>query len=207
MRSILCYGDSNTWGYDPETGERFGRDERWPGVLQARLGDTAHVIEAGLSGRTSAFDDPFDSNLNGLTFLPVCLATHQPIDVVVVFLGTNDVFLPEGITAHYAAQGVGALVDGSARSEAGPRGEPPKTLVVVPPPFAPLGRWEPWSPHGEAESARFSEAFPRMAEEHPCALLDLRGVVDSSPIDGIHFDVPAHAGIGAAVAKALTDMH
>jgi len=206
MRSILCYGDSNTWGYDPETGERFGRDERWPGVLQARLGDTAHVIEAGLSGRTSAFDDPFDSNLNGLTFLPVCLATHQPIDVVVVFLGTNDVFLPEGITAHYAAQGVGALVDVIARSEAGPRGEPPKTLVVVPPPFAPLGSWEPWSPHGEAESARFSDAFRRMVEEHPCVLLDLRGVVDSSPIDGIHFDVPAHTGIGAAVAKALTDM-
>jgi lysophospholipase L1-like esterase len=206
MRSILCYGDSNTWGYDPETGERFGRDERWPGVLQARLGDTAHVIEAGLSGRTSAFDDPFDSNLNGLTFLPVCLATHQPIDVVVVFLGTNDVFLPEGITAHYAAQGVGALVDVIARSEAGPRGEPPKTLVVVPPPFAPLGTWEPWSPHGEAESARFSDAFRRMVEEHPCVLLDLRGVVDSSPIDGIHFDVPAHTGIGAAVAKALTDM-
>ena len=164
------------------------------------------MIEAGLSGRTSAFDDPFDSNLNGLTFLPVCLATHQPIDVVVVFLGTNDVFLPEGITAHYAAQGVGALVDVIARSEAGPRGEPPKTLVVVPPPFAPLGTWEPWSPHGEAESARFSDAFRRMVEEHPCVLLDLRGVVDSSPIDGIHFDVPAHTGIGAAVAKALTDM-
>ena len=150
MRSILCYGDSNTWGYDPETGERFGRDERWPGVLRARVGDTVDVIEAGLSGRTSAFDDPLDSNLNGLTFLPVCLATHQPIDVVVVFLGTNDVFLPAGITAHYAAQGVGALVDVIARSTAGPGGGPPKSLVVVPPPFAPLGKWEPWSPHGES---------------------------------------------------------
>jgi lysophospholipase L1-like esterase len=206
MRSILCYGDSNTWGYDPETGERFGRDERWPGVLRARVGDTVDVIEAGLSGRTSAFDDPLDSNLNGLTFLPVCLATHQPIDVVVVFLGTNDVFLPAGITAHYAAQGVGALVDVIARSTAGPGGGPPKSLVVVPPPFAPLGQWEPWSPHGEAESAQFSEAFQRMAEEHPCAVLDLRGLVESSPTDGIHFDVPAHAAIGAAVAGALADM-
>jgi len=206
MRSILCYGDSNTWGYDPETGERFGRDERWPGVLRARVGDTVDVIEAGLSGRTSAFDDPLDSNLNGLTFLPVCLATHQPIDVVVVFLGTNDVFLPAGITAHYAAQGVGALVDVIARSTAGPGGGPPKSLVVVPPPFAPLGKWEPWSPRGEAESARFSEAFQRMAEEHPCTVLDLCGLVESSLTDGIHFDVPAHAAIGAAVAGALADM-
>src|SRR6201988_772163 len=89
MQSVLCYGDSNTWGYTPETGTRFGRTERWPGILRATLGDGVEVIEEGLSGRTSAFDDPLDSDLNGLTFLPVCLATHQPIDVVVLFLGTN----------------------------------------------------------------------------------------------------------------------
>ena len=62
------------------------------------------MIEEGLNGRTSAFDDPLDPILNGKTFLPVCLATHAPIDVVVIMLGTNDVFLPQGITAHYAAE-------------------------------------------------------------------------------------------------------
>jgi lysophospholipase L1-like esterase len=206
MRSVLCYGDSNTWGHDPATGERFGRNDRWPGVLRAHLGDDVEVIEEGLSGRTSAYDDPLDSNLNGLTFLPVCLATHPPLDVVVLFLGTNDLFLPGGFTAQFAAQGVGALVDVVARSTVAPDGGPPKSLVVVPPPFAPLSELEPWSPHGVAESARFSEAFQRMTTEHPCPLLDLRGVVESSPIDGIHFDVPAHAAIGAAVADALADL-
>jgi len=58
----------------------------------------------------------------------------------------------------------------------------------------------------KAESARFSEAFQRMAEEHPCTVLDLCGLVESSLTDGIHFDVPAHAAIGAAVAGALADM-
>lgn len=206
MRSVLCYGDSNTWGYIPETGGRFGRTERWPGVLQARLGESVDVIEEGLSGRTSAFDDPLDPNLNGLTFLPICLATHHPIDVVVLFLGTNDVFLPAGITAHYAAQGVGALIDVIARSSAGPEEQPPTSLVVVPPPFAPLGQWEPWSPHGEAESLRFSEAFERMAAEHPCRLLDLAGIVESSPVDGVHFDATGHAAIAAAVAQALIEL-
>jgi lysophospholipase L1-like esterase len=207
MRSILCYGDSNTWGYDPETGERFGRDGRWPGVLRARVGADVEVIEEGLSGRTSAYNDPLDSNLNGLTFFPVCLATHLPLDVVALFLGTNDLFLPGGFTAQFAAQGVGALVDVVARSTAGRDGDPPKCLVVVPPPFAPLGELEPWSPHGVAESERFSEAFQRMAKEHPCRLLDLRGVVESSPVDGIHFDMPGHAAIGAAVADALTELN
>lgn len=207
VRSILCYGDSNTWGYDPATAERFGRHDRWPGVLRAQLGDDVDVVEAGLSGRTSAYTDPLDSNLNGLTFLPVCLATHEPLDVVVLFLGTNDLFLPGGFTAQFAAQGVGALVDVVARSTVGPDGGAPKSLVVVPPPFAPLGELEPWSPHGVAESARFSVAFQRMAKEHPCRLLDLHGIVESSPVDGIHFDVPGHAAIGAAVADALAALN
>ena len=95
-RTVLCFGDSNTWGYSPDDGERFAPDVRWPGVLAARLGDDWRVIEEGLNGRTSAFDDPLDPILNGKTFLPVCLATHAPIDVVVIMLGTNDVFLPAG---------------------------------------------------------------------------------------------------------------
>ena len=79
-RTILCFGDSNTWGYSPETGERFAPDVRWPGVLAARLGGRARVIEEGLNGRTSAYDGPLDPILNGKTFLPVCLATHAPIE-------------------------------------------------------------------------------------------------------------------------------
>ncbi len=204
MRTVLCYGDSNTWGYLPGGGERLGHDERWPGVLRTRLGDGTIVVEEGLSGRTSAYDDPHDPILNGLTFLPVCLATHAPIDDVVVLLGTNDLFLPGGLTAHFAAQGVGVLVDRILASTAGPGEKAPRVLAVTPPPYGPLGEDEAWSPHGREESERFSEAYRRMATERGCALLDLRGVVESSPVDGIHFDAAGHRAIGEAVAAALT---
>ena len=110
VTAILCYGDSNTWGYTASTQERMGRWERWPGVLQRELGDDVHVIEEGMNGRTTAFDRPFDLHRNGLTYLPVSLQTHAPLDAVVISLGTNDLFLP-GVNAHHAAVGAMTLVE------------------------------------------------------------------------------------------------
>jgi lysophospholipase L1-like esterase len=205
MQTVLCYGDSNTWGYDPTSGNRFAADVRWPGVLRAQLGGDWWVIEEGLNGRTTIYDDPADRDRNGLTHLSVSLASHAPFEVIVLFLGTNDVFLPQPVSAHYAAQGVGVLVDMVAASGAGPDSSAPRTFVVVQPPFAPLGRWEPWSPHGVEESERFSDAYRLMASEHPCTLVDLRGVVTPSPLDGVHFDAAGHAAIAAAVAAAVTE--
>ena len=110
MTAILCYGDSNTWGYQASTQERLGRWDRWPGVLQRELGDDVHVIEEGQNGRTTVFDVPFEPNRNGLTFLPVALQTHAPLDVVVIDLATNDLFLP-GVNAYHAAHGAMKLAE------------------------------------------------------------------------------------------------
>ncbi len=202
-RTVLCFGDSNTWGYSPDDGERFAPDVRWPGVLAAGLGGDWRVIEEGLNGRTSAFDDPLDPILNGKTFLPVCLATHAPIDVVVIMLGTNDVFLPQGVTAHYAAAGVGVLADMVLASVAGPGGAAPAVLVVVPPPLAPMIEFDPAGPTALAQSRLFSEAFRLMTAERGLSLVDLAGVVESSPVDGVHFDPAGHQAIGDTVAAAL----
>lgn len=202
-RTVLCFGDSNTWGYSPDDGERFAPDVRWPGVLAASLGDGWRVVEEGLNGRTSAFDDPLDPILNGKTFLPVCLATHAPIDVVVIMLGTNDVFLPQGITAHYAAEGVGVLADMVRAAVAGPGGAAPAVLVVAPPPLAPMIEFDPAGPTALAQSRLFSDTFRLMCSERGLTLVDLNGVVESSPVDGVHFDPAGHRAIGAAVAAAL----
>ena len=90
MRRILCFGDSNTWGYDPATGERFDEQTRWTGVLQAALGGDYTVIEEGLNGRTTVWDDPIEGHKNGHEYLVPCLETHRPLDLVVLMLGTND---------------------------------------------------------------------------------------------------------------------
>lgn len=212
MTAILCYGDSNTWGYQASTAERLGRWERWPGVLQRELGDDVHVIEEGQNGRTTVFDVPFEADRNGLTHLPVSLQTHHPLDLVVIDLGTNDLFLP-GVNAYHAARGAIKLAEVVLASDAGRADGAPLVLVVVPPPFAPLGQWDQAAaPGAEAESKRLSRAFVDAAaalkEEDGITipLLDLRDHVTSSPIDGIHFEADGHRSIGTAVAATLREM-
>ena len=90
MKRILCYGDSNTWGYTPITGVRYDEHTRWTGRLQDVLGEDYCVQEEGLNARTSAFDDPFKPYLNGKDMLEGILVSAKPLDVLVISLGTND---------------------------------------------------------------------------------------------------------------------
>src|SRR5512143_1112361 len=115
MQTILCFGDSNTWGYNPETAERYPPDVRWTGVLQQKLGAQYRVIEEGLNGRTTVWDDPVQPGRNGRIYLGPCLESHRPLDAVVLFLGLNDLKVRFSATAEDIAKGAGALVEIIAR--------------------------------------------------------------------------------------------
>ena len=91
MKTILCFGDSLTWGYDPVGPGRHAHDVRWPSVLEAELGGKARVIAEGLNGRTTVFDDfAAGADRNGARVLPTLLTSHAPLDLVIIMLGTND---------------------------------------------------------------------------------------------------------------------
>ncbi|TIX38357.1 MAG: arylesterase, partial [Mesorhizobium sp.] len=84
MKTVLCYGDSLTWGYDAASLDRHPLKDRWPSVLQATLGGDIQVIAEGLNGRTTAFDDHLaGADRNGARVLPTVLMTHAPVDLIV----------------------------------------------------------------------------------------------------------------------------
>ena len=66
MRRILCYGDSNTWGYIPASGARYEPDVRWTGVAQRLLGSDYTLIEEGMNGRTTVYENPLSPGRNGM---------------------------------------------------------------------------------------------------------------------------------------------
>jgi lysophospholipase L1-like esterase len=202
-RTVLCYGDSNTYGWDARTGGRFPRDIRWPGVLAAQLGDTWHVIEEGLGGRTTVHDDPFLPHANGLTYLVPCLQSHAPLDVVVVFLGVNDLKPYFGLPAAAVARGVGLLVQETLAAGVGPDGSPPRMLVLGLPR---LGRFDPDDELLEgvaAKAERLPKLLARTATDLGVEFLDLAPVTAFGDVDGRHLDAAGHAAIGRAVAAAL----
>jgi lysophospholipase L1-like esterase len=203
-RTVLCYGDSNTYGWNAETGGRFPRDIRWPGVLAAQLGDTWHVIEEGLGGRTTVHDDPFLPHANGLTYLVPCLRSHAPLDVIVLFLGVNDLKPYLGLPAAAVARGVGLLVQETLAGGASPDGGPPRVLVLGLPR---LGRFDLEDEQLEGVAAKM-ERLPVLLAETASDLgvdfLDLAPVTAFGDVDGRHLDAAGHAAIGRAVAAALT---
>ena len=96
-KSVLCFGDSNTWGYIPLKGERLSRAERWPGIMQKSLGESYYVIEEALNGRTTVFDEPFRDGRNARTTLLSVLESHAPLALLIIMLGTNDLRAPRKI--------------------------------------------------------------------------------------------------------------
>lgn len=209
MKRILCFGDSNTWGYIPLSElERFPEDVRWTGILQAELGEGYRVIEEAQNGRTTVFDDPYETICkNGAKHLPVVLESHKPLDLVVIMLGTNDLKTHLGQTAHTIAGGAGVLVQQVLSSEAGPNLGAPKALLISPAEVAnaqcPFGHK---FDNTHQTSMGFAEAYLEIAETLDVPFLNAAEHVTVPDTDCIHFDKEGHSKLGRAVAKTVRNI-
>jgi lysophospholipase L1-like esterase len=210
VRTILCYGDSNTWGCVPVLGDepapRFPPDVRWPGVLRRELGPDFWVVEEGLNGRTTVWEDDLQPHRNGRTFLPAALLTHHPVDLVVIMLGTNDLKRRIGASPLEIARGAGALVELARTSGCGPAGGPPGVLLVCPPPLAPRSQFDDAFEGGLQKSLALAEAFAAVAAACDCPLVDAGAHVVTSDVDGIHLDADAHEALGTALAGTVRSL-
>ncbi len=206
MKTVLCYGDSNTWGADPSGGPRFGRNTRWPGVLANALGGEFHVVEEGLCGRTTVWDDPIEEHKSGKAYLVPCLESHSPIDLVVIFLGTNDLKYRFSLTAFDVSKGAGLLVSIVMKSNAGPDWRAPRVLLVAPPPVARLSYFSEMFKGAGEKSKELARYYRIVSEETGCHFFDAGTVIVSSDKDGIHFEKEEHEKLGKALAKKAAEI-
>lgn len=210
MKTILCYGDSNTWGYDPVSKGRFPYPVRWPGRLQRLLGDGYRVIEEGMSGRTTRLNDPHyePADLNGETYLRPCIETHNPIDLVVLMLGTNDMKEWFPVSAQEIADNAGRLVE-IIKTHPYPCGFPaPEVLLVRPAVVLDTiltcsDMADQFGAHSLAVSRETAEPFRRVAREKGCLYFDANDAVSVSPADSIHFSKEDHEAFARAIADII----
>ena len=132
MKHIVCFGDSNTHGYCAENNGRFNETQRWTCLLQKGLGDDYLVLEEGLSGRTTCFTDPIHEGLNGLDYIYPCLMSHEPVDLLIIMLGTNDTKERFGSSAACIALGLKRLIAKAIATTDCWRDGKPNILVVTP---------------------------------------------------------------------------
>lgn len=200
MKSVLCYGDSNTWGYDPLTQARFPPEVRWTGVLAGCLGADYRVIEEGLNGRTTRWDDPIETDRNGLAYLRPCIESHQPLDLVVVMLGTNDLKQRFNLSASDIAQSAAGAAEAAYRFANGPEGRRTAVLLVAPPAVTTLTDLDQLFAGAVEKSRQFSRFYRLWAERIGLPFFDAGSVIVSSDSDGIHFGGDEHRELGEALA-------
>ncbi|WP_417582098.1 SGNH/GDSL hydrolase family protein [Pelagibacterium sp.] len=210
MRTILAFGDSLTYGTDPVVaGKRHEHEDRWPTRLEAGLGGRARVIAEGLGGRTTVFDD-FSAvgDRNGARILPTLLASHAPLDAVVIMLGTNDMKSYLCGSALGAAMGMKRLVE-VVRSHPWPQGTSIPGIVLVSPPHCVSTEHrdlDPMFKTGIEESKLLSGHYKRIANELGCGFFDAANVAKADAADGVHLDAENTRAIGDALAPLVKDM-
>jgi lysophospholipase L1-like esterase len=207
MRSILCYGDSNTHGQIPGGTplDRYGRSERWPGVMAKELGARWHVIEEGLSGRTTVRDDPIEgAHKNGRTYLKPCLQSHAVLDLVIIMLGTNDLKARFNQPASEVAMAMGCLVYDIKELRPGPGGAVPEIMIVSPPPMLDdIKEWRSIFAGAPEKSKQLALEFEIIADSLEVHFFDAGSVATCDPLDGFHINGEAHALLGKALAREV----
>lgn len=207
MKSILCFGDSNTHGQIPGGTplDRYGPRQRWPGVLWRELGSNWHVVEEGLSGRTTVRDDPIEgAHKNGRTYLTPCIQSHTILDLVIIMLGTNDLKARFNQLASEVAMGIGCLIYDIKELNPGPGGTVPEIMIVAPPPMLDdIKEWGSIFAGAPDKSRELALQFEIMADSLEVHFFDAGLVCECDPLDGFHINKKAHEALGVALAREV----
>ena len=175
-------------------------------MLRQQLGARYTVIEEGLNGRTTNLDDIIEEDRNGRTYLPGCLESHRPFDLITIMLGTNDLktrFNRGASDIAISAAGLGRL---ALRSACGIDGRAPEVLLIAPPPVIEVAGFDGMLAGAAEKSKEFAERYQFFAERYGLHFMDAGAVITSSPIDGVHFEADEHARLGKAVASRIQEI-
>lgn len=209
MKTVLCFGDSLTWGYDAENRGRHPYEDRWPSVLETALGESVTVIAEGLNGRTTAYDDHLaDCDRNGVSNLPTVLHSHMPLDLVIIMLGTNDMKPSVAGSAHAARAGIQRLVGLVRHHEYSFSYDAPDILIVSPPPLCetPIRSSRPCIAATIGESQMLASLYRDLADDLGCGFFDAGSVAETTPVDGVHLTAENTRAIGRGLEPIVRMM-
>ena len=207
--TVLCYGDSNTYGHDPWTGGRYPYEKRWTTILGRKLGDRFEVIPEGLNGRTTAYDRPGAAWKNGINSFIATLGTHKPVDYVVIMLGTNDCNAGLGLTSQQIAGGMETLVKIVEEKSPELQGYIPEIIVTAPAPIGDNYENSPFAYELIPESVRTSRdigpLYREIAARHMCRFADAAGRVEVSDFDSLHLSERGHEQMAELIYETIMD--
>ena len=205
MHQILCFGDSNTWGLRPEGG-RYPLHERWTGILQQELGyDRVHVVEEGLCGRTTIFEDELRPRRCGMGVIPMVLESHSPIQISILMLGTNDCKSYFGASARQIGEGMERIVNLIKAFDPGIR-----ILLISPIHLGERvfeeGFDREFNRESVAKSRELKKVYGEIASRLGVEFLAASDYVSPSAVDMEHLDKESHRILAEAIREKVSEM-
>lgn len=203
MKQILCFGDSNTWGYDGESGKRLPWGVRWTSLLQGKFsGEEVRIIEEGLCGRTTIFEDPLRDGRRGTALLPTLLESHSPADIVILMLGTNDCKTSFGASAEVIGKGVVRLLEQIEEYA------PAAQTVLISPIYLGEKVWKEgydreFSRQSVDVSRELGKIYKKIAEERNIHFLNAAEYVQCCETDQEHMNAAGHGVLAEAIYQLI----
>ena len=211
-KHIVCLGDSNTHGScaDPNDSadglRRFNEEERWTCRLQKLLGEDYLVLEEGMSGRTMVSTDPLTEGIPALDVIYPILMTHEPVDLLIIMLGTNDTKDRFGLSPACIAAGMDRLLN-KAKTTPCWGTHAPNILVICPPHIGKEMADGPIGPimgvHCAEKSAQLAVCMEPVVKAQGFAFLDAEGIAEINQIDYTHLTRKGHADLANHLAQII----
>lgn len=204
-KTVVCYGDSNTWGAHPFDDGRFPANVRWTGVLQDTLGKDYEIIGEGLNGRTFVAKDPEKPHRSGIEYLKAILVTNKPIDIITVMLGTNDLKNTYGLSVEDIADHLKKTIKFIKKES---EECDPQILVISPPPVVnPAGReLDERLIDAPKNSILLPPLYEKVAKDSGCLYLDAGKFINLDNTDGYHMVEEHHKILAGKVAEIIKSL-
>jgi len=216
MKTILCFGDSNTWGFPPDYEEpdpvkaRYPWQVRWPGVMQSILGKEYRIVEDAINGRTAFFNDPLSEFRNGAAAIDYAMLANMPVDLVTIMLGSNDVKIFFNAQPFIIGKGIETLIDKIRLGGYGPGGESPEILIIAPAklPGSIVRTWvkNEFDEISVKKSEQLAEVYQEVAQRKECHFMNASDFVEANDKDALHLDEAAHAKLAEAVSEKVKEI-
>ena len=213
MKTIICFGDSNTYGYNPENGGRYDENTRWPALLSKQLGDGYKVFEEGQNGRTIANDDPWEGGTKcGLSYVLPMIESKKPVDLLVIMLGTNDLKLKFALPpADIAGSLIKMIADVRGYCDHFIGCPDMKILIIAPPVLTEPFSQSYFAPFfGESDIVERSKELARwyelVAKQNDCCFLNATKKVAANSCDHLHLSPADHAKLAGLVKDKILEI-
>lgn len=207
MKTVLCFGDSNTRGYDAINDSRFPYDVRYPGVLQNILGNEYHVIEEGLDGRTTMMNREIEPFRNANYYIHPCICAHKPIDYMIVMLGTNDCLSIFDLTTEDIARGMDSLIKQIHDFSMQHQGYVPKIILAAPasidPDYSKSNSASQLNKDSVRKSQELSKYYKIIADKYNCIFFDSNNYIKTVLPDAVHISAESHKILAKEFANII----